>query len=466
MAARPSRRRLVDELIGRQVLLLAILLGILGISQFLILRQVLDHARMNTLRSELNLVAPVLRRAPPDLDRAAAFMVAHLNEPGVQVMVTDAQGKVLAASPSVRGLPSPSSPQFDRSAWFVASQPIGPPTHPVGWLWLLASRATVNHILQRDMEIFVFFGLLALAGTGWLASVSVRHSLAPLRSVIDSTLRIARGDYGHTSDFSEAPAELVELGEAVNRMSVAIKESFDQEKALADQMRRFLADASHELRTPLTAINGFVDLLQRESLSGAEKATALAAIAREGHRMARLVNQLLTLSRLESSPEGQVQLAPVALERWLAESRPVLDRIAAPHPLVVRVQPVRVFADRDRLTEVVLNLVENASRYSPPHAAIELSVHPDGPWGVIEVADRGPGIPPDVLPHVFERFYRGDRARTGSAGGSGLGLSIAQALTQAQRGEIEAQNRTDSPGAVFRVRLPQWQPHDAVETLP
>ncbi|MBX5466455.1 MAG: HAMP domain-containing histidine kinase [Firmicutes bacterium] len=453
----PSRtrpaRRLVDELIGRQILLLAVLLGILGISQFLILRQVLDHARMATLRSELALVAPLLAHTPPDLSRVAAFLVERLHEPGVTVVVTDAGGHPLAVAPA--GGPIPTAPGFTPSQWFVASLPIGPPLHPVGRLWLLASRAPVNHILQRDMEIFVFFGLLALAGTGWLGSVSVRHSLAPLAAIIESTVRIAHGDYGHTTDLEGAPAELAELGDAVNRMSVAIKESFDQEKALAEQMRRFLADASHELRTPLTAINGFVDLLQRESLSASETRTALAAVAREGHRMARLVNQLLTLSRLESAPESQVQIAPLALEQWWTEAVPVLERVAAPHAIVARVEPVEVWADRDRLSEIVLNLVENAQRYSPPGAAIEIHIAAEGPWGVIEVADRGPGIASDVLPHIFERFYRGDRARTAAAGGSGLGLSIAQALVLAQHGLIEAQNRPDGPGARFRVQLPR-----------
>jgi two-component system OmpR family sensor kinase len=126
-----------------------------------------------------------------------------------------------------------------------------------------------------------------------------------------------------------------------------------------------------------------------------------------------------------------------------------------PRRLDYHITPVTVIADPDRLTEIVLNLVENAARYSPPGDPIEIVISRTDDYGIIEVKDMGPGLNPQDLPHIFNRFYRSDQARTSSSGGTGLGLSIVAALTQAQGGTVEADNRpSPEHGAIFRVKLP------------
>jgi two-component system OmpR family sensor kinase len=238
-------------------------------------------------------------------------------------------------------------------------------------------------------------------------------------------------------------------------MSLAIDKLFEQEKALSAQMRQFVADASHELRTPLTAINGFLDLMHRGELSPHEQKKAIAQLRAQAQRMARLVNQLLTLSRMDSGNEETVHPVPLALAQWLSDLAPTVHSLVGARPLDVILEPVLVMTDPDRLTEVLLNLLDNVARYTPENAAVTLRVYSDPPWGVLEVEDHGPGIPETDLPHVFDRFYRGDRARSSRSGGSGLGLAIVQAIVTAQGGRVSVENLAPPQhGARFRVCCP------------
>jgi two-component system, OmpR family, sensor kinase len=227
--------------------------------------------------------------------------------------------------------------------------------------------------------------------------------------------------------------------------------------------QRFIADVSHELRTPLTTIQGNIDLLQRGTLDDPQALhEALAAIEGEVARMSRLVADLLLSARVDAGI--RLETRPVELDTLLLEvyrqarvmSNGVEVRLGHEDQAVV-------VGDADRLRQLLLNLVDNALKYTPAGGQVTLSLYRDEEWVQVVVADTGFGIPPEDLhpgpnglPLIFERFYRADPARSRPLGGTGLGLSIAQWIAQAHGGEITVESQVGR-GSTFTVRLPAKQ---------
>ena len=225
----------------------------------------------------------------------------------------------------------------------------------------------------------------------------------------------------------------------------------------ADQMRRdFVANVSHELRTPLTAIRGYVEALRDDPDDTASASRFLDIIWRQTTRMQRLVADLLRLARLDARQEPldltrvEIQLLFEAVRGDLMPSAREKDQ-----RIVVEVADdcPDLQADPAKLHDVIRNLAENAVNYSPPNTDIHLSARRDGQACVVSVSDSGPGIPPEDLRRVFERFYRVDSSRA-RPGGTGLGLAIVKHLVELHGGTVKAGNRPEG-GAVFTVRLPQ-----------
>jgi signal transduction histidine kinase len=226
----------------------------------------------------------------------------------------------------------------------------------------------------------------------------------------------------------------------------------------ADQVRRdFVANVSHELRTPLTAIRGYVEALLDSPGDAEQSRQFLEVISRHALRMERLVRDLLRLARLDAGQEP--------IERTSCPVAGIIDAVCADlDPLVSgRRQQVRrrvaddastVIGDPAKLQDILRNLVENASNYSPAGSTIEVEARRGLGAIDITVADRGPGIPEADLPRIFERFYRADRSRSRDPGGTGLGLSIVRHLVGLHDGTIKATNR-EGGGAIFTLRLPE-----------
>lgn len=457
---RLRRRTLINQLIGRQVALLAILLFVVGVSQYLILRAVLFSSTARTLGNEIAVLTPVVHhtlanRGIAGFSHIADVMVSRLRSPGVEVIITNALGQVIASSTTLHAKVPPlyNTPYFIWNQRLVVNRVIGNVYYPSGYVWLLSSTQPIHDILTRDAELYLFLAVLSLIVAGWLGSLSVRQTLHPLEQIRQMTQRIASGDFGHATRIDNAPAEIQDLGESIDRMSESIQSLFSQEKALSDQMRRFVADASHELRTPLTAITGFLDLMSRGELTADEQERGLQAIQAQGRRMGRLVNQLLILSRMDSAPDSHLNLQPIRLDRWLADLSLEIESLVYPRPVSMATLPVTARVDPDRLTQVLTNLLENIRSYTPDDTHVTITVQRDHDRVLMRVEDTGPGIPSEDLPYVFERFYRGDRARTSRSGGSGLGLSIAQTLIEAQHGSIRVETVTPH-GARFIIALP------------
>jgi two-component system OmpR family sensor kinase len=304
--------------------------------------------------------------------------------------------------------------------------------------------------LKRCVLLLVLVGggvaaVVLAAVVGWM---SAHRALKPLDTITQTALQISRAD-----DLSRRiPLEGVAHDE-VGRLAQAFNDTLERLERLFNTQRRFLADVSHELRTPLTTIRGNVDLLRR--MGGAD-AVSLDAIQSETERMSRLVGDLLLLAQ---SDAGTLPLArePVELDTLLLEVYREAQVLAGGVSLSIgEIDQARVLGDRDRLKQLMLNLVSNALKFTPEGGRVSMGLSlAAGGWARVVVSDTGVGIPPEELPHVFERFYRVDKARTRSEGGAGLGLAIAQRIAQVHGGRIEAaSDGATGLGSTFSVWLP------------
>jgi signal transduction histidine kinase len=224
----------------------------------------------------------------------------------------------------------------------------------------------------------------------------------------------------------------------------------------ADQIRRdFVANVSHELRTPLTAIRGYVEALLDDRSNAEDTNRFLEIIARHSARMERLVTDLLRLARLDARQEA-LELSSCDLQQLfnnvVLDVAPTVEAKRQHVTSTVEPDACRITADSGKLHDVLRNLVENAVNYSPEHATIHLEAARRNGIVSITVSDSGPGIPPDDLSRVFERFYRVDKSRS-RPGGTGLGLAIVKHLVELHGGQAAAENRPEG-GARFVITLP------------
>jgi signal transduction histidine kinase len=234
----------------------------------------------------------------------------------------------------------------------------------------------------------------------------------------------------------------------------AMTELHDEER----RKSRFVSDVSHELRTPLTAIRGAAETLLDGDVDSEDAKRFLTTIVRESDRLARLANDLIILQRIEGAT-GELPLRRIELGTVVRRAVEALEPLMEERGVTVTVEGEApdVLGDIDRIQQVVGNLVDNASRVSPTGGAIRVTLARQDRWAAVAVADGGPGITEEDVPHVFERFYRSQPSRDRSSGGFGLGLSIVKAIVVAHAGEIDAANGPEG-GAVFTVRLPALEP--------
>jgi heavy metal sensor kinase len=285
-------------------------------------------------------------------------------------------------------------------------------------------------------------GLAALGG-----AIIARAALRPVDEMARTARRITAEDLSRRVERRGSGDELDGLAETLNGMLARLEDAFGQ-------TRRFAADAAHELRTPLTVLRGGIEVALRMERSPDEYRRVLASSLEEVERLIRLAEDLLLLSRSLAGPEGS--RAPVDLEPLVLEVFEVGARIGRDAGVSVRVDataPAPVAGDAAALRRALLNLVENAVKYTPPGGKVEIGLARGDGVAEITIADTGIGIEPADLERIFEPFLRLDAARARDTGGAGLGLAIARSIVIAHGGSITVESRPGS-GSRFTVRLP------------
>jgi two-component system OmpR family sensor kinase len=307
---------------------------------------------------------------------------------------------------------------------------------------------TVDQTLAR-VQIFLLLGVLGGTVLALLAGLFVsERAMSPIKELTAAAREIRRTrDPRLRLPHPEAEDEIAELAHTLEGMLAALDAAQSDTLAMLDRQREFVADASHELRTPLTSVLANLDLLSEE-LDGEQAETAEAAL-RSTRRMRRLVGDLLLLARADARRENPRRPTDVGVV--VIEAAAELGPMAEHHELSVSTEPAMVDGVRDELHRLVLNLMENALRHTPPGTSVHAGVRRDGDQVVIEVADTGPGIPPDLAPRVFERFVRNGRD---GGKGSGLGLAIVRSVAQSHGGTVELEPPPDGIGTRFVITLP------------
>jgi two-component system, OmpR family, sensor kinase len=310
----------------------------------------------------------------------------------------------------------------------------------------------VDATLRRLLLIMLLVTVAVLAALAVLGVWTVRLGLRPLDAIGSTAAAIAGGDLSHRVERAEPRTEVGRLGLALNAMLGQIEAAFKARAASEARLRRFVADASHELRTPLSAVRAYAELFARGADSRPDDlARSMQGISRESERMSLLVDDLLLLARLD---EGRpLELEPVALDQVVGEAVETAQTVEPERAIELESEPAAVLGDRDRLRQIIDNLLVNVREHTPASAPVKVRVGSEDGHALVEVADTGPGLSAEEAEHVFERFYRADESRARSSGGVGLGLSIVAAVAHAHGGSVAAESDSGR-GATFRITLP------------
>lgn len=342
----------------------------------------------------------------------------------------------------------------------VLSAPLRRDGHIVGVVQMAASTAEIDREVSRLTTVLLTFMPFALLVAGGAGALLTKSTLRPVRQITQSAGRIEAEDLGARLPVTGGD-EFAELAGTFNGMLGRLDDAFgrlrraNQDLTLAfEQQRRFTADASHELRTPLTIIKANASLALLEPRTPAEYQKALEAVDRAADRTTRIVQDLLLLAR---SDAGRLVLKPVPVCLRDVLTQAVDAAGCAENPTVYlkdATLDLCVLGDADSLVRLFSNLLTNAARHTPPGGQITLSAETYGEQVIVRVADTGVGIAPEHLPHVRDRFYRVDSARSGAEGGTGLGLSICDSIVQAHGGSLSIESAVGH-GTTVSVTLPR-----------
>ena len=497
-------RSFLSSLRGRILLVqLALFAGILvglGVFQSSVLSGYLHDTAVDNIaqpaRSELEVLGPCFVPSSKALHRNAQVLAQLLGTGNTGVKIVDRRGGALAdhavgvpgraeplqlSASTIRDLTAavpirkrrggsrprggctlesagdaPRPPFASRTAdgFVLVAVPLGQPGWPVGYAVLGRPLENVNDTLDRVRAIFAVGAFAALFLSGLALFVLTGVALRPLRRVTATAEEIAAGDLGRRTNV-RSHDEVGRLGSAFDRMIGRLEEAFSKVTESEQQMRRFLADASHELRTPLTALRGTSQVLLRApDPGGPEVVTAIEGIHQEAVRLSNLVNDLLTLTRLDA--EESLHPEEIPLAGFMDDFR---ERYSGAWPTrdvefdKGSFDGAHVWADPDAVRRMLLNVVDNAVKYSEPPSAIVVTADTAPEEVTIRVRDHGPGLSEEEQERVFDRFYRGGRSRSQRTGGSGLGLSIVQALAERSAGSVSLETEPGR-GTTVKITLP------------
>lgn len=391
----------------------------------------------------------LLMNSPPQLDMTS----------NASFQIWRSDGKLLTASPSI-GLPDQpldptglksSTPIYEDSYigqihLRVLSIPLMYRGRNVGTLQVATSLAVVDTTRTRMLSIMAIIAGIAVGLAMFGSWVVLGRALSPLEAIAETVDQINRAD-----DLSRRIPYQSEMQGDVGDLVISVNQTLERLETLFTSQQRFLADVSHELRTPLTVIKGNVDLMRRIKEADED---LLNSIDQEAGRLTRLVSGLLMLAQAESG-KLPLNFTNVELDLLLTEVFTEVRVLAGSkvHVHLNDIDQAIVRGDRDRLKQVILNLVANAIQYTPQGGDVFLSLSRLGDQARLIVRDTGPGIPADDLPYIFERFYRAEKSRTRSkVSGFGLGLSITKWIVEQHGGQIKVESK-EGQGTTFVIWL-------------
>jgi two-component system OmpR family sensor kinase len=458
---------------------MALVLIILGTASYYSLSFTLNADVNRTMEHAAQTVANSARPAlMPQIGLVVGFLEFDVfASPPIYVQAVDRDGNVKRTSSNLGGERLPGLPKAVEKA--LTGEAVWRDVHTedahlrmlttplilggeiVGALQVGTSLDNIDRALQQLLTILGAGGLVAIVLSGALGFALADRALQPIDRITQTALEITR-----TEDLSRR-IEQIGPQDEVGRLTTTFNEMLERIDRLFRTQKRFIGDVSHELRTPLTVIRGNLDIVRRsEAVAPAGAARrqpaagpreelleeSLAAIEQETDRMARLINDLLLLAQAD---------AGVPIRREIVEvDRLLLDVYAQEQALadgidfeLTEVDSGHVTGDPDRLRQLLLNLVDNAIKYTPAGGRVALALTRENGWVRVDVADTGVGIPPDDLPHIFDRFYRVEKTRSRKHGGTGLGLSIARWIADAHGGHIDVESEMGE-GTTFTIWLP------------
>ncbi|MGB6604588.1 MAG: ATP-binding protein [Steroidobacteraceae bacterium] len=306
------------------------------------------------------------------------------------------------------------------------------------------TEATLAHVLVMLAVSLPAAVCVALAG----GFVLVRRALKPVASIARKAEDISLHNLSERLPVVQSGDEIEQLSVALNRMIRRLEDAVRGSK-------QFVADASHELRTPLTVMRGELESLAQDAALGGETRETLGSVLEEVDRLGEIVDGLFALSRLDAG-EAPAERVRFDLGELAATTAGQMSLLAEDKRVSVSCESaggVTVEGDRARLKQVVVNLLDNAIKYTPSGGHVRLAVRREAGFAVLEVSDNGIGIPADALPHVFQRFFRVDSSRSREQGGAGLGLSIVKSICSAHGAEVDVSS-SPGEGSTFRIRQP------------
>lgn len=410
-------------------------------------------------------IAAMLQAAPKGADTAVGAQIAarfapELNDKFVRVTRGDGSLLYVSGEPNDRSFDPATVPAFPPAlvpggVWRYPATKRGDllvTARPVAGTELVEVGASLggSYRLLRALLLTLAAGLpvvlvLAIAG-GYIV---IWRALRPVQNMMNAAQDITLHNLSRRLPVPASGDEIASLATALNQMIARLHESFQNTS-------RFTADASHELRTPLTIIRGELEALLLPADLPAGMHDTLASLLEEIERLVRIVEGLFALARLDTgeAQKERVRFDLAALAETTAEQMCLLAEEKRISLVCETREPVEVEGDRARLKQIIVNLLDNAIKYTASEGQIRLTVRMQNGTAILEVRDNGPGAPEAALPHLFERFYRAENVREGQTSGAGLGLSIVHSICAAHGGSVSVQNHTES-GFQVTVTLPR-----------
>lgn len=316
-----------------------------------------------------------------------------------------------------------------------------------GIIYIYYPLARITELANNEVIILISSIALFSIIAAFLVHKGLRHIMRPLNELQHAVEKMSDGEYETRVNVSSRD-EIGKLSEAFNEMAAAIQMEDEDKKT-------FLATVSHELRTPISYVKGYSEAIQNQFIDGNERDEAIRLIHREANRMERLTNELLQLARSKKEQEN-IDLYPIVLGEAIRDSVNLLISQANHKDIHVNVEiddTLIVQANEEKLKQILINVIENSIRYSSVKAAIHVLAKAEEGQAVIEIIDKGIGIPIDDLPYITEPFYRVNKARSRADGGSGLGLSIVKDLVKQLGGKLSIQSELGK-GTTVTITIP------------